>query len=567
MAENDCRNIILSEDYEEFIVDYATLSEETLESYNAVCYQEIDVTYSTVYVPKAQAMELSIRNYPYKSIPTLYGLMDTVSLEVSGILRLQNQPLLDLKGRGTIIGIIDTGINYDHKAFRDSIGRSRILKIWDQSDNSGIAPEGIRYGSEYSKEDIDRALASENPYDIVPQKDENGHGTFLAGVAAGSADEENDFIGAAPESSLVVVKLKPAKQYLRDYYFIGDEAVAYQENDIMIAIGYIRLQAVKYNMPASILIALGSNRGGHIGRMPISYTIDDFAIKVGSAISVAAGNEGNTRHHYSGQVTEEGKPDTIEIRVADNEKGFIMEIWGNSPEIFSVSIEAPTGEVIPRIPARLGESNVYYTIFGDTIIYVEYELVEQVSGDELILIRFEKPIPGIWKVNVYANDIITGIFNAWLPIKAFINEETYFLRPNPDGTITNPGDTRSAITISSYAARTNAFQLDSSRGFLRDGTIKPDVASPGVNVMGPGLLNDYTYKSGTSVAAAITTGAAALFLNWGIVNGNYKILSNQGIKSYLIRGATRERNIVYPSTEWGFGKLDVYQAFLNLRGR
>ncbi len=561
----ECREIKLSEEYADFITEYRVPSKEVLERFDAECYQELDVVYSAVYAPLNKVRELSVLNYPYKSIPTLYGLMDTVALEDTGILKLQNQPVLNLKGQGTIIGIIDTGIDYTHKAFLDNSGNTRILKMWDQSDNSGNMPADFGYGSEYSESDINKALQSEEPLKIVPMTDEVGHGTFLAGVAGGSEDVENDFVGAVPFCKLVVVKLKPAKRYLREHYMLPTGVPAYQENDIMLALGYLRRQASIFGMPLSVVLGVGSNRGSHSGQSPLSSSIDDFAKKAASAIAIAGGNEGDKRHHFRGKVSKKNDYENVEIRVGENENGFMVEVWGNVPEIISVGFESPTGEVISRIPARIGEKETIYTVFDNTIIDVEYALVEQLSGDELISIRFRMPTAGVWKIRVYAENIIDGIFDVWLPISGFISNDIYFLEPEPDGTITTPGDTDRAITVSSYSAQNGAFDSESSRGFLRNGNVKPELAAPGVGVMGPVRDNRYAYRSGTSVAAAITAGAAAQVLGWGIVNGDYQVLGNQIIKSYLIRGAKREEGITYPSKEWGYGKLDVYNAFNLLR--
>ncbi len=457
------------------------------------------------------------------------------------------------------------GIDYTHKAFLDSVGNTRILKIWDQADNSGNMPLGFGYGSEYSESDINKALRSDNPLDIVPVTDEIGHGTFLAGVAGGSEDVENDFVGAVPECKFVVVKLKPAKQYLRRHYMIRNGVPAYQENDIMLALGYLRSQAKLFNMPLSVVIGVGSNRGSHNGQSPLSSSIDDFAKKPASAISVAAGNEGDKRHHFRGNIENEDDFEDVEIRVGADIDGFIIEIWGNNPEILSVGLESPSGEVIPRIPARIGEKETIYTIFDNSIIDVEYALVEQLSGDEVIIIRFTTPSEGVWKIRVYGENIIEGVFDAWLPISGFISDEVYFLKPEPEGTITAPGDTQGSMTVSSYSAQSGAFDAESSRGFLRDGRIKPDFAAPGVYVMGPVRDDRYALRAGTSIAAAITAGAAAQILNWGIVNGDYEALGSRIIKSYLIRGADREEGIVYPSREWGYGKLDVFNSFNLLR--
>ena len=179
--------------------------------------------------------------------------MDQTALEVSGILKMQNQPVLALKGRGVLIGFIDTGIDYTNPAFRYSDGSSRIVRIWDQTIQDGTPPVGILYGADYTREQINAALLSENPYDLVPSRDMNGHGTFLAGVACGSESENGDFIGAAPQSEIIMVKLKEAKQYLRDFFFVKDGVPAYQENDIMMAVSYLNGVANILNRPLVIL--------------------------------------------------------------------------------------------------------------------------------------------------------------------------------------------------------------------------------------------------------------------------------------------------------------------------
>ncbi len=560
---DNCREKIVSEEYADFITEYGKEEYSILERFRGECYLQLDELFNCVYSPIDKIEDLSVMNYPYKSIPTLYGLMDTTALENTGIIKLQNQSALQLRGEGTIIGIIDTGIDYTHKAFLDESGNTRILKIWDQADNSGNMPEEFGYGSEYSESDINKALNSTDPYGVVPSKDEIGHGTFLAGVAGGSLDRENDFLGVVPKCKFVVVKLKPAKQYLRNHYMIEDDIPAYQENDIMIALRYMTRQSQQYNMPISVIVGIGSNRGGHKGRTPLAQGIDNFVRKPAKAITVAAGNEGNKRHHYRGNVIESNGYKNVELVVGAEEKGFMIEFWGKNPGILSVGFESPSGEVIPKLTARIGEKETIYMVLDNTVIDIEYALVEQLSGDELIIIKFTTPSEGIWKIRVYGENITNGIFDVWLPIDGFISENVYFLESEPDYTITSPGDALLAMTVTSYSASTGAFDANSSRGFLRNNEIKPDIAAPGVNIMGPAIDNRYVYRSGTSVSAAIVAGAAAQMLNWGIVNGEYEILGNEIIKSYFIRGARRENGIVYPNTQWGYGKLDVLNA-LNL---
>ena len=232
----DCEEAVYSNDYYDFIDEYIL---EARRFPASSCTQKLDITYDIVYVPRADNPPLTIRNYSYNAIPGCYAPMDESALEVSGILRLQNQPTLALKGQGVLIGFLDSGIDYESPVFRNSDGSTRIAAVWDQTDRSGTPPEGFIYGSEYTDEEINRALKSMNPREIVPMTDEEEHGTYMASVAAGSEIPEKNFVGAAPYSKIAMVKLKPAKQYLRDFYFISQDAVAYQENDIMAGVVYL----------------------------------------------------------------------------------------------------------------------------------------------------------------------------------------------------------------------------------------------------------------------------------------------------------------------------------------
>lgn len=564
----DCREIILSEDYADFIMEYNILPGEIQQQYEDVCVEVMGARYSSIYVNRNNIPPLTISNFTYSAIPKLYGLMDTTAVEDTGALRLQNQPVLNLTGRGVIIGFIDTGINYAHRAFRDELGRSRILRIWDQTNQSGSPPEGFYFGTEFTNEDIDRALAGDNPLETVNSTDENGHGTFIAGVAAGTPDNESDFIGAAPEAYIAMVKLKPAKQYLREFYFINEDAEAYQENDIMLAAHYLNLLSVKLGMPIVIVIGVGTSSGEHAGFSPLSEHLNYLAGNIGVSVVACAGNEGDKKRHYQNNIMLSGDDlngniiDEVQLRVAENETGFTLELWGRAPDIFTLSITSPTGEMAPRVSARIGQSDVLTFLLDSTVIYIDYRLVELRTGDELIVMRFANPTPGIWNIRVYGSNIINGIYNMWLPINQFINQDTYFLKPDPDITLTAPGTAENVIVASAYNDKSDSFYIDSSRGFTRLGVIKPDVAAPGVNVFGPSNIGDsYTRRSGTSVAAALTGGVCAQFMQWGIVNGNEPSLRNNNIRTYLIRGARRQRNIIYPSTEWGYGELDGYNSF------
>lgn len=572
------RDKILSEDYAELIYPEFNPSDRVIKRYNVEFSENISNTKSTLYLPLSAMENINFSNYSYGLMPKVYGLMDTSPLEVSGITRLANQPVLSLRGQGTIIGIVDTGIDYTNPAFIDSNGKTRILRIWDQTDDKGKLPAAVRneilreslnlkiyYGSEYTEDDINEALNSANPREIVPVTDDIGHGTFMAGVAGGTPDIASGFSGAATEAKFIVVKLKQAKKYLRNYYFIPEDVPAYQENDIIAAANYIRIYSMVFNMPVSLMVALGSNQGGHDGGTMLSDELSRYVNSAGTAVTVAAGSEGNARHHFLGVVEDEDKPVDMEIRVGDNVAGFSAEIWVDAPQIFSVGIISPTGEVVNRIPARMGSSQIIDFIFEKTRIYIEYDIIEGATGDELIFMRFREPTAGIWRIQIYGSNINTGVFNCWLPITQFVGDNVYFLEPDPSITITDPAMAAGVITVAGYDSRSGAYFQESGRGYTRRGRVAPDIAAPAVDITGPSVNGGFENTNGTSPAAAITAGACAQVLTWGIVNENRSFMSSAEVKSYLIRGATRDSGMVYPNNMWGYGKLNIYNSFEVLR--
>lgn len=556
---------IYSNHYSDLIVSFQGLEAELLMDYPELSPQLLGGGYAILHFKKSRIPSSLPDEIGYSTIPKLFTTLDTTSLEVSGILRAQDQPVLNLKGRGVLIGFIDTGIDYTLNAFRNSDGSSRILGLWDQTIPGGSISGKTAYGTAYSNEELNRALKSENPKTIIPSKDENGHGTFIAGVAAGSADPENNFIGAAPQCSIAMVKLKPAKQYLKDFFYISEDALAFQESDIMAGVYYLYQLALEHEMPLVICIGLGTNQGDHAGNTFLDTYISYYTKLTGIYCVVAAGNESGKGHHYYGKLSAANEHVNVEILVDSNTKGFSTELWANAPELYSIAITSPLGETIPPIPARLGQNVEERFILEKTVVRVDYEIVEFTSGSQLILIRFQDPTPGIWTIRVINNVYINGVFHMWLPITGLIPPETVFLAPNPDVTLTTPSPTSEVISTSAYNAYDNSLFINSSRGFTRTGGIKPDIAAPGVNVYGPNRLGRYVPRNGSSVSAAITSGAVALMVEWGMKNRNPRLLTNTEVKNYLIRGARRSSKLMYPNREWGYGTLDVYNIFESLQ--
>lgn len=556
-----CSEKILSNEYADLIIK--NIQPDELETLTNVdyCFNRIDDEFSVIYVRRQGLAEVSIGVYGYSAIPDLYGLMQNFQAENlvdMGNIRIQSPPL-SLQGNGVIIGFIDTGIRYQMDVFRDEQGNSRILTIWDQTIQTGEPPDGFFYGTEYTRDEINNALSAERPLAVVPSTDENGHGTAMASAAAGSIiDYGLTFRGAAPQADIAVVKLKGAKEYLREYYLVNDNAVAYQENDIMEAVKYLDKLATAQNKPLVIVLGIGTNMGNHLGNSPLADYINKISTQRRRAVVVCGGNEGNKQHHYSGIV-----PDQAEIRVGEGTTGFHMELWGCKMDEYSVEIRTPGGEITPVIDFRNGIDRRFSFLFDKTVINVSVSLVEPRSGEQLIFFRFQNPTQGIWSIIVSPSEQErlrgNGRYNMWLPITEFIEGEVTFLEPNPEITLTEPSNAEKVITISAYDGYSGSWFFESGRGFTRNATIKPDLSAPGVRVS-----TAVGSRTGSSMAAALSAGCIAQFMEWAIVEGNAPLVEGRAIKSYFIRGAVRENNILYPDERWGYGKLNVAGTFETL---
>lgn len=519
----------------------------------------INDIFAVIYAPKSMVGEIVLNSFSYNSIPKCYTYMDAESLQDSGVLRLHNHPYLALRGSGTMVAVIDSGIDYQSPAFRNG-NSSKILEIWDQTIPEGPG-EKVPFGRVFTKEEIERALASENPLEVVPSADENGHGTMMAGTAAGRVIQEEGFSGAAPEASLVVIKLKPAKEYLREFYLYPEGADLFQEDDIMLAIAYARRCAQRYGMPVSICIGLGTNKGSHDGYSPLCQTIDYMAGFSRNAISIAAGNEGAARHHYQGVLERDMPEDTVELRVGERTTQFSMEFWGSAPELFSITIQSPTGESLPVSTALRGNTQDLSFVFVDTRILVNYVPIERYSGNTLVYFRFLHPAPGIWKLRVQGRDVNGSGFHIWLPVMGLIPEDTFFLQPSPYHTITSPGDAQDGMTMTAYDYRDGGLFPLASRGFTPAGIVKPNFAAPGVEIKVPLHGGGFGTASGTSLAAAQNAGVSALLFEWAVIRGNEPFFTGYSVKNYLQRGARRDDGMIYPNQDWGFGKIDLYHTF------
>lgn len=573
----DCRERILSNNYSDLLIDFV-LSEEYLSELSGdYCFHKLEDDLGILFIQRNTITNVEYAESVYSFVPKCYALMqeesvyagnnvvygnlNTLSLSAAGILSVQNPPL-NLTGRNVVIGFIGTGINYQNPVFRDSTGKSRIISIWDQTIQTGQLPDGFQYGTEYTNEMINEALISTNPLSIVPSTDQLGYGSVIASVASASSFNDGQFIGAAPDSQIVVVKLKEAKQYLRDFYRIPNNIPCYSETDILQAIQYLQKFAKVFERPLVVCIAVGTSMGDHTGSGILGRYIDYWCNKKNRAFVICAGNEGNAAHHYQGEITIRQPYKDVELRVGENENGFTMELWGEAPYFYNVVIRSPGGESISWNNPRSFIAQEYNFVFENTKISIDSLLSSQESGAQLIRFRFVQPTQGVWNIRVNSTgNIIGGKFDLWLPVTPFLSEDTYFLEPSPYITITEPGYVQSAITVTAYQSSNNSIYALSGRGFSRNNLVVPDIAAPGVNVS-----SAFGEVTGTDISAAIAAGGCAQLLEWAVIRENDILVNSINVKNYLIRGAKREKNLEYPNMEWGYGRLDIQGVFEFLAG-
>lgn len=499
----------------------------------------------------------------FYSFPTVLSLCDRQALEGAGITQIREQPALALTGRGVIIGIVDTGIDYTLEDFISENGATRIVSIYDQT-SDGPPPQGFPYGREYTRDDINAALSLDDPYSAVPQRDTSGHGTFLASVAAGRSVSD-DVSGAAPDAEIVVVKLKEADKRVRKEYLVPDgTGNVFDSTSVMLGVEYVVRKARELDRPVSICLALGTNFGTHDGSGVFEDFLDSTSGISGVCISVAAGNESQSRRHARLELDEDEPDGILDIRTSDSTGAFCLTLLTSFADKISVSLRSPTGELIPRIPVRNGA--VYKTglIFEKATVSVEYYYPLSESTSQATVIKIENATQGVWNVFVYGDILTAGTVDAYLPSKALLPTGAEFVLPDPFNTVTVPATSRSPISVAAYDTRDGSLYIDSSWGFSVNGLPLPDLAAPGVGVGG----TYPTFKgmmSGTSVSAAITCGAAALMLEWGVVDMNYPTLNTHQIKGFLIRSCVRDGSRAYPDPRWGYGKLNLYRAFEMMR--
>lgn len=474
---------------------------------------------------------------------SLYFQTD-VGRQVSCIDAVQEAPY-DLTGRGVLVGIVDSGIDLTNPDFRNEDGTTRIVALWDQADR------------EYTSEEINDFLNAEGTGQPAAQPplsvDSSGHGTAVAGIAAGNGrgSEGRRYRGAAPESELVIVKMKSPQP--------GGFP---RTTEIMTGVDYLIRKAQEMRMPVAVNISFGNTYGPHDGSSLVEQYLNDVSAIWKNVICIGTGNEGTAAGHAAGVVS--GEEETVqELAVQEREQPFGLQIWKSYTDEIDISIISPAGEPAGPFREKTGAQR-YLT--GSTELLVYYGEPKPYSVRQEIFVAFlpmrDYVDSGVWQIVLTPRRIVAGTYQMWLPAQAALNVGTAFLTPDSMSTLTVPSTAARAVTVAAYDGRTFSYADFSGRGpsavYESAGVPKPDVAAPGVDVNAPVPGGGYRAFTGTSFAVPFAAGAAALLMEWGIVRGNDPYLYGEKVKAYLRRGARQLPGYrKWPNAQLGYGALCV----------
>lgn len=462
-----------------------------------------------------------------------------------------------LTGQGVYVGIIDSGIDLLHPAFLNQEGNTRIAYLWDQSADTGgeddRALERYGFGREYTAQELNRLIHAENAGRLPGEDRGSGHGTAVAGVAAGNGNGSlgGRYRGIAVESELIVVKLGRTEDD-----FAGT-------TQVMAGLDYVIRKAIEEQKPVAVNLSFGNNNGAHDGRSLFENYISDLNGVWKNVIVIASGNEGDARHHASIRLRE-GREE-IPFAIGANEMSMTMQIWKQYTDDMTIQLISPSGERL-QVIAEEGTAVSYYV--GSNRLSVFYGAPSPYTvAQEIYMEWFPQAAgaaveSGIWTAVFEAERIRDGRLDLWLPTVEAVGLSTGFLHAEPDTTLTIPSAAFFVVTVGAYRTDNDSAVSFSGRGNTADRRFMPTVVAPGVDVITTAAGGGYTPKTGTSIAAPFVTGSAALMMEWGIVRGNDPYLYGEKIKAYLMKGARPlPAQTEIPSVTEGYGALCLSASF------
>ena len=474
-----------------------------------------------------------------------------------------------LNGRGVLLAVLDSGITWDLEVFRKADGSTRIRYLWDQTVSEetasmryGKMPDGFSLGTEYTAEEINAALQMHalDRYRRIPSRDLSGHGTAVAGIAAGKS-ADGLYTGAAPEAELIVVKLGlPGNSG-------GVEEGFPRTTEILRGVTYALRKARQLNMPLVINLSFGNSYGSHDGSSLLERFLDNASEIGKTVICVGSGNEGATRGHFAGNITRDSR---VELAVGNYERNLNIQLWKNYSDVFRIRLQAPGGEEAELSTNIQGGKYTLELEQTRILVYLGEPLPYAVAQEiylDMIPAEGSYINAGIWTILLEPVVTVTGQYYLYLPAGNVRGDSTGFYRSTPQVTLTVPSTAAKVITVGAYDPVYDTYADFSGRGYADStrtigvaaaGLTKPDLVAPGVNIQAPDVYGTFTPTTGTSFATPIVSGAAALLMEWGIVRGNDPFLYGEKIKAYLRKGARPLRGeMEYPNDRVGYGRLCV----------
>lgn len=523
--------------------------------------------YAVAVLPEEQVEEfLALPGILYAELPTrVYTTVEFGKAESC----IYNRPSAvtepdNLSGAGVLTGIIDSGVDYRHPDFCNADGTTRIEALWDQNLEAGRPPEGYFVGTLFSKDEINEALReSEHAGELIPSVDLSGHGTHVAGIAAGNGRASGGrYRGVAFESNLLVVKLQEVRS--------GRSGIS-ETARLMEAVDFCIRFAMERNQPLALNLSYGTREGAHNGRSLLETYLDAVAVMAKCVICVGTGNDGVGRTHAGGRLLPDEATE-VELAVEGQEKSLELELWKNYTDEFLVEVVAPSGE---RTVFRYGEGE-QVTAFGSAFLYSAWEksvLLQNVVVEGLwsaptvyqnlselrlsITSETETLGVGVWIIRLLPEKIVEGTFDIWI-LQGLESTKSGFSEPDSYRTLTIPSTAGGVISVGAYDSGTLQVTAFSGRGTAREaGRMKPDLIAPGSDVVSCAPGGGYRVLSGTSMATPFVTGGAALLLEWGIIRGNDPFLYGEKLREYLLNGARRLPGEEYPNPLTGWGGLCV----------
>lgn len=470
----------------------------------------------------------------------------------------------NVTGEGTLLAVIDSGIDYMHADFRNADNTSRILYLWDQT-LTGAPPEGFNKGVEFTKNQIDEALkmpTREESLQIVPSIDATGHGTAMAGIAAGNGRASGgQNRGLATNAELIIVKAGSSNPSL----------TTPRNTDIMQGINYALIKAQELKRPVSILLGTGTNKGAHNGKSSIEQYIDQMSLVWKNNIIVGTGNQANKDSHIQGTLTE-GQEQQIQLIVAPNQLYYTCSIWKSFLDDIELIIQSPRGESTQVLSIRV-PNRVF--VFGETQVFVSFSEPTIDEYNQKIFLLFEGP-PGIgieqglWTLILRGANIVEGNYYIWGDIVDNTQTNTRFLTSSLSTTLTIPSTASNITSVAGFNPNTSQIAAFSGRGFTKDGRVKPDISAPAVGIVTTSNNPDLFYETvtGTSAAAACVAGAYLLCMEYAKrLTGDWTLYGGL-LKVYMLRTARRPQlNEPYPNPQWGYGILCIEGMLNEIRSR